>query len=155
MILDTSALLVSSVPAQEARQAQLTFAMARHAVVDLAQIFSLEPVKDSADRLPAERYEMLRDILCEAGVSVCRDQLSVGRLRVMRQLYEGYAEALSKYLLMPLPPWLAEEHYKDNWQTVAKLRKQAEEAYAGKMPEGAADELAQKISALAEHRHDF
>ena len=40
-ILDTSALLIAGVTAQEARQAQLTFAMARHAVVDLAQIFSL------------------------------------------------------------------------------------------------------------------
>jgi hypothetical protein len=154
-ILDTSALLISGVTAQQARQAQLTFAMARHAVVDLAQIFSLEPLKDSEDRLPADRYEKLRDMLCEAGVSVCRDQLSSGRLRVMRALYEGYAEALSRHLLMPLPPWIAEERYKDNWQTVAKLRKQTEEANEGTLPDAAADELAQKISALAEHRHDF
>jgi hypothetical protein len=154
-ILDASALLISGVTAQEARQAQLTFAMARHAVVDLAQIFSLEPVTDAADRLPAERYEKMRDMLCEAGVSVCRDQLSSGRLRVMRALYEGYAEALSRYLLMPLPPWIAEERYKDNWQTVAKLRKQTEEANQGTLPDNAADELAQKIASLAEHRHDF
>ena len=73
-ILDTSALLISGVTSQEARQAQLTFAMARHAVVDLAQIFSLEPVNDAPDRLPAERYEKLRDALCETGLSVCRDQ---------------------------------------------------------------------------------
>ena len=153
-ILDTSALLISGVTAQEARQAQLTFAMARHAMVDLAQIFSLPPVKCEADRLPAERYEKLRDLLCENGVSVCRDQLSAERLKTMRALYEGYAEALSRYLLMPLPPWLADGPHKDNWQTVAKLRKQAEEAATG-APDGAGEELARKIAALAEHRHDF
>src|SRR6201997_582630 len=58
-ILDTSALLIAGVRGHEARQAQLTFAMARHAVVDLAQIFSLSPVKDAPNRLPPERFDML------------------------------------------------------------------------------------------------
>jgi hypothetical protein len=40
-ILDTSALLIAGVRGHEARQAQLTFAMARHAMVDLSQIFTL------------------------------------------------------------------------------------------------------------------
>ena len=153
-ILDTSALLISGVTAQEARQAQLTFAMARHALVDLAQIFSLEPLNDAPDRLPAERYQKLRDLLCESGVSVCRDQLSSERLRVMRALYEGYAEALSRYLLMPLPPWISDRPHKDNWQTVAKLRKEAEAA-SETAPETPQDEAAQVIAALGEHRHDF
>ena len=154
-ILDTSALLISGVTSQEARQAQLTFAMARHAVVDLAQIFSLEPVNDAPDRLPVERYEKLRDALCETGVSVCRDQFSSERLRVMRTLYEGYTEALSRYLLMPLPPWLADEPHKDNWKTVARLRKQAEDAGTTPASDDSVEEAAQKIAALGEHRHDF
>ena len=58
-VLDTSALLIAGVQGHEARQAQLTFAMARHAMVDLAQIFSLAPVNDAPDRLPPERYEQL------------------------------------------------------------------------------------------------
>ena len=56
-ILDTSALLIVGVRVNEARQAQLTFAMARHAMVDLTQIFSLKPLQDVPDRLPLERYE--------------------------------------------------------------------------------------------------
>ena len=40
-ILDTSSLLIAGVQGQEARQAQLTFAMARHALVDLSQ--NLQP----------------------------------------------------------------------------------------------------------------
>ena len=58
-VLDTSALLISGVQGHEARQAQLTFAMARHAMVDLAQIFSLAPINDAPDRLPPARYEQL------------------------------------------------------------------------------------------------
>ena len=46
-ILDTSALLIAGVRGHEARQAQLTFAMSRHAVVDLAQIFSLKPIRNA------------------------------------------------------------------------------------------------------------
>ena len=45
-VLDTSALLIAGVQGHEARQAQLTFAMARHALVDLAQIFPLAPVNE-------------------------------------------------------------------------------------------------------------
>ena len=41
-VLDTCALLISVVPGQASRQAQLTFAMARHALVDLGHVFHLE-----------------------------------------------------------------------------------------------------------------
>ncbi len=127
-ILDTSALMISGVRGQEARQAQLTFAMARHAMVDLAQIFSRKPINGAPDRLPAERYQRLYKVLCESGARVCRDEFSEERLREMRVLYEGYAEALSRYLRMPLPPWLTDQPSKDNWQKVARLRAQTEEA---------------------------
>ena len=127
-VLDTSALLIAGVQGHEARQAQLTFAMARHALVDLSQIFSLAPVSNEADRLPEARYNQLYTLLCQSGVSVCRDGHSYERLRDMRQLYEGDAEALSNYLCMPLPPWIADQPHKDNWLAVAKLRAQTEAA---------------------------
>src|ERR1035441_7350502 len=97
----SSALLIAGVKGHEARQAQLTFAMARHAMVDLAQIFSLAPINDGPDPLPLDRYRQLHDSLCQSGVSVCTDEHSFDRLREMRTLYEGYATALSNYLCMP------------------------------------------------------
>jgi hypothetical protein len=127
-ILDTSALLISGVRGPEARQAQLTFAMARHAVVDLAQIFSCRPVTTMADRLPPERYQQMFDLLCQSGIKACHDSHSSERLREMRGLYEGYAEALSRYLVLPLPEWIIDKPRKDNWMTVARVRKQTEEA---------------------------
>jgi hypothetical protein len=65
-------------------------------------------------------------MLCQSGVSVCRDGQSYERLGNLRALYEGYAAALSDHLCMPLPPWIAEHPHKDNWQTVAKVRNQTE-----------------------------
>jgi hypothetical protein len=125
-VLDVCALMIAGVQDHAARQAQLTFAIARHAMVDISQIFSQPPVQDGKDRLPPERFDLLYQHLCQSGIRVCRDDGSMERLRKMRLLYEGYAEALSRYLCMPLPPWIADQPHKDNWLSVAKLREQTE-----------------------------
>ena len=154
-VLDTSALLIADVQGSEARQAQLTFAMARHAMVDLAQIFSLPPVKDAPDRLPLERYKQLFDLLCKSGISVCRDGHSYERLRDLRALYEGYAEALAGYLRMPLPPWIADQPHKDNWLVVAKLRGQTEAANAHSNHGAQVEDGSPAIVTLRDEHHDF
>jgi hypothetical protein len=154
-ILDASALLIAGVQGREARQAQLTFAMARHALVDLAQIFSLVPVNNAPDRLPPERYEQLYDLLCKSGVKVCRDGHSIERLREMRVLYEGYAQALSDYLRMPLPPWIADKPHKDNWLAVAKLRAQTDAANTPADNTKASGEASQTIAGLVDDHHEF
>jgi hypothetical protein len=147
-ILDTSGLLIAGVQGHEARQAQLTFAMARHAVVDLAQVFGLRPVQNLEDRLPRQRYEELYQLLCKSGVSVCRDDQSYERLTNLRALYEGYAAALSNHLCMPLPPWIADQPHKDNWLAVAKVRTQAEAANAP------ANEP-QSLAEIIDRHHEF
>jgi hypothetical protein len=143
------------VQGHEARQAQLTFAMARHALVDLSQIFSLAPLNRTPNRLPTARYDQLYSMLCQSGVSVCRDGHSYERLSDMRALYEGYAAALSDYLCMPLPPWIADAPHKDNWLAVAKLRAQTE---AANLPAGNATTLSiapETIATLVDDHHEF
>jgi hypothetical protein len=154
-VLDTSALLVAGVRGHEARQAQLTFAMARHAMVDLAQIFSLKPDLNAPDRLPPERYEQLYMLLGQNSVNVCRDGRSIDRLREMRVLYEGYAKALSDYLCMPLPPWIADQPRKDNWQTVAKLRAQTEAANPSSDKAASINDRTHPIATHVDDRHEF
>ena len=168
-ILDTSALLIAGVRGHEARQAQLTFAMARHALVDLSQVFSLDPRRDLPDRLPQEEYNELYQRLCQSGVSVCRDDQSYARLREMRALYEPYAEALGTYLRMSLPPWFATHPHKDNWLAVSKLRAKTEAANAasslqdpdqrtgaGPSPrDPGALGAAQSIARLVDEHHEF
>ena len=125
-VLDLCALMIAGVQDHAARQAQLTFAIARHALVDISQIFSQPPVQDAEDRLSPERFDLLYQQLCQSGIRVCRDGDSMERLKKMRLLYEGYAVALSRFLRMPLPPWIVDQPHKDNWLSVAKLREQTE-----------------------------
>lgn len=154
-ILDTSALLIVGVRVNEARQAQLTFAMARHAMVDLTQIFSLKPLQDVPDRLPLERYEKLHSMLCLTGLSACDDLHCFDRLREMRALYEGYAAALSEFLCMPLPPWIADQPHKDNWLAVARLRDQTEAAQSLADRQSPADRVSNTIESLVDKHHEF
>ncbi len=154
-ILDTCALLIAGVQGHEARQAQLTFAMARHALVDLSQVVSLRPVEDAPDRLPHARYEQLYGLLCQGGVSVCRDDNSENRLREMRRLYEPYAEALSAHFHMPLPPWISDKPHKDNWLTVARVRAGAEKANPVAANKVAGEGRGPAVDLLVDDHHDF
>lgn len=142
-VLDVCALLIAGVQDHAARQAQLTFAMARHAMVDLSQVFSQAPVAQiqTEDRLPAERFNLLHNQLCESGIRVCRDPAATERLKEMRKLYEGYAVALSRYFCMPLPPWVADHPHKDNWLSVARVRQATEAATGEAAPHSAAESL--------------
>jgi hypothetical protein len=154
-ILDTCALLIAGVRGHEARQAQLTFAMARHAMVDLSQVVSLRPIKDRPDRLPQARYDLLYGLLCRGGVSMCRDNDAQGRLSEMRRLYEPYAEALSAHFQMPLPPWIADQPHKDNWLTVARVRAGAEIANPPEVSVMAGEGQFHAVDPLHEDHHDF
>nr|MDQ3744191.1 potassium channel family protein [Acidobacteriota bacterium] len=69
-VLDACALVVVGVDGASARQAQLTFAMARHAVVDLAQIFNASPQAPKDDRFPPAEIERLRTVLSAAGIAL-------------------------------------------------------------------------------------
>lgn len=155
-ILDTSALLIAGVRGHQARQAQLTFAMARHAIIDLSQVFSLAPRQPAADRLPPERYEELYKLLCSSGVSVCRDNDSYQRLQNLRAMYEGYAEAMSAYLRMPLPLWIPSAPRTDNWMKVAQVRAQVEAAAKLQERDSTQPQGEELFSAqLIDHHHDF
>ena len=98
------------------RGAALTFAMARHAVVDLSQILNRPPYFPEADRLPLEDLARLRAILAEAGLRLTDGGPFDERLIELRAMYEPYANSLSVYLLMPLPAWISAPGARDNWQ---------------------------------------
>lgn len=115
-ILDTSALVLVGIDDTCQRQAQLTFAIARHAIVDLSQVLGRSPNFTQVDRLSAEDLERLRAVLGEAGVQLRRGRGADERLTELRSMYEPYLHALSELLLMPLPAWIREGR-PDNWQT--------------------------------------
>jgi hypothetical protein len=103
-ILDTCALLIAYGEGETKWQAQLTFAIARHAVSDLAQIFSLGSRAPAVDRLPEHDLAKMRQLLLDSGVR-CGGDSSDEKLKELRLLYEPNLNVLSKMLLMPLPTW--------------------------------------------------
>jgi len=118
-ILDTSALVITGIDGIRTRQAQLTFAMARHAVADLAQIFHTPPHALKKDRLPRADLVRLREVLGAAGVRLHDGPSAEQRLGELRRMYEPYANALAEYLWLPLPAWLQAGNGFDSWQTSA------------------------------------
>ncbi len=117
-VLDTCAFTIAAAPAGTVDAARFTYAIARHAVVDLSYSFHVEPLAPAVDRLPeADLAELLRQ-LSEAGVEAATDRATImTRLERMRGSYEPYINALGVWLELALPPWLAPESPTDNWRT--------------------------------------
>ena len=114
-ILDTSALALAGVEEACQHQAQLTFAMARHAIVDLSIVFRTQPDEKAHDRLPPEKLAALRAILTMAGVKLQEGQID-RELTELRRMYEPYVHALASYFRLRVPPWAAQEDSLDDWQ---------------------------------------
>ena len=118
-ILDACALLLVGVQDGPARQARLTFAIARHAVVDLAQVLYTPPRPPEVDRLSRADWAELRDALATAGYGSWESGDAGARLSEYRRLYEPYVNALGHHLELTLPRWVTETKPPDNWQTSA------------------------------------
>jgi hypothetical protein len=118
-ILDACALLKVGIEGSCERQAKLTFAIARHAVVDLSQVFGTPPRALPQERLPASDAARLRDKLSEHGLRLRDTPEAQQELTAMRNSYEPYIYALATYLNQTLPPWIPQGKGKDNWQTTA------------------------------------
>jgi hypothetical protein len=118
-ILDTCALVMVGVDGVPKWQAQLTFKMTRHAVVDLTQVFNTSPLTSDGQRLSTDDLTRLRTVLAQAGVALRSEPGDEQTLAELREMYEPYLEVLSEYLLMPLPGWLPKPRAIDNWQTSA------------------------------------
>jgi Ion channel len=118
-MLDLTALLLSSTAGVELRQARLTFAMCRHTVVDLAQMFRTPPHNMPVERLPRAEIDRLRAQLEATGFQVREPQAAERKLTELRQMYEPYLYALSRYLYMEVPPWILSKEITDNWRTSA------------------------------------
>jgi hypothetical protein len=136
MIMDTCALIIACnrcTPLDEAlvEQATYTFAIARHAAADLAQVF--QPAQRAAmkhtlttSRLPSDDHQRLRDALQGAGMmrgGVETTDPTFGKfmreLEALRLLYEPYLAGLATYFLMELPHFVPPPDALDDWQTTA------------------------------------
>ena len=118
-VLDACALLKVGVDDACQRQADLTFAMARHTAVDLSQVFGRPPRPLPHNRLPAEDLRHIRDVLAQHGMKLQDGPEADRKLTDLRNMYEPYLYGLANYLELSLPPWIPAKKAKDNWQTMA------------------------------------
>jgi hypothetical protein len=112
-ILDVSAVVMVRTTGALAISAEMTFAMARHAAVDLSQIFDRDPQPPESDRLTPDAMRALWAACPSSGDSVQQIREIVG----LRATYEPFVHAMATYLRMPAPPFVAEEGAIADWET--------------------------------------
>ncbi len=156
-VLDACALLIatglgSSASQINGRQAQLTFAIARHALVDLGHVFELDDeiktlTASGVDRLPPADFRRLCEALDHTEIQLCGDVNSIERLRQLRLMYEPHAATLAHYLGLTMPLWMREPRQSDSWHKVAGLRSSGSNSEG--IPKGE-----RSVYALYEEQHE-
>jgi len=128
-ILDTCSLVIVGVDGIDPFQARLTFAIGRHALVDLSQTLRTRPVTQVDTALEPKALAELRAWLAKAGLRIAEGPESDRRLGALRALYVPYAFRLSQRLLMPLAPPLPPAKTRYNWETSAWARTAPDDAH--------------------------
>jgi hypothetical protein len=126
-IMDTCALIRLGLQSDETWQrplrwqAQMTFAICRHAIVDLALILNQPPSSEIPERLMPDDWERLCLWLEAAGIPLRRtDEAAQRQLAGIRRQYEPYVYALANRLLLEIPPLShPAQQILDNWQISA------------------------------------
>jgi len=118
-ILDASALFIVGFEGISVPTVRFTFAMARHAAVDLAQVYRTPPRDFKLNRLSSADFTRMRDSLAEVGLQLQHGEDAEKRLYDIRRMYEPFINALANHLLLDLPPWILTTRTVDDWQTSA------------------------------------
>ncbi len=118
VILDTCALVLTGIEGIAVEPARFSFAMARHAVVDLAQVLNTSPTP-TVNRLSSAEFTQLHDLLVASGIRLKEGMASEQKLAELRATYEPFVSALANRIQVSLPPWIPPGDTLDDWQTSA------------------------------------
>jgi hypothetical protein len=126
-VLDACAVMMTQVRNVNTYQAQVTFAIARHAAVDLALVLRAKAPdpRHSMGRLSAEQFAALRSAMEAAGVLLRDAAGAEDALWNLRATYEPFLYGLSERLLLSVPPLMSEDGVPDNWQRSAWMKPMA------------------------------
>jgi hypothetical protein len=116
-VMDASSFAIAVAP-ERTPAAEVTFAIGRHALADLAHTFRATENQSRAQRLDDASFERLRSKLTDAGLEVADPAESREKLDGLVALYEPYADALANALELSLPVWAPEERT-ENWRITA------------------------------------
>jgi ion channel len=118
-IMDLSSVWLAAKVEGRTWAAQRLYAIGRHALGDLSQVLRAAPRFDGPNRLSETDLRSTYEQVSNAGIEVVDFSTFRERLTKLRKGYEPYAFALSRELLMDLPPWMPKDGHKDNWETTA------------------------------------
>ena len=118
-ILDTCALQICGVGDANVHLARLTFAIARHAAVDLTLIFKITPIPPDPNRLSSDALLRLQELLEPDGIRFPEGATTELKLAELRGMYEPFVNGLACYFLFKLPDFFPARPTADNWQTSA------------------------------------
>ena len=121
-VLDTCAIAMSAESGTNTYQAQVTFAMARHAVVDISLIMNAAPLPLERDRLSDGACKRLIDVFAQTGLAL-DPNTGLKRMKELRAMYEPFVHGLARRLVVELPPIAPNAPMSDNWQSSAWTRK--------------------------------
>jgi hypothetical protein len=115
-MLDVTSLVIVGIEGIHPGQARLTFAIARHAAVDLAQVVNARYDPQAAERMTDDNFNALRETLAVAGLKLRSSDEARQKLNKLRSMYEPYVHSTARNLMVSLPPWQPPAKTRDNWQ---------------------------------------
>jgi hypothetical protein len=123
-VLDTCAVMLTQMRGLSTYQPQVTFAIARHAAVDLSLVLRAKAPgrADAVERLTPQQFAVLRSAMETAGITLSVAADSEAALRALRGTYEPFLHGLAKRLLLTVPPLMNPGNSPDNWQRSAWMK---------------------------------
>ncbi len=115
-MLDATSLLITGIEGIHPGQAKLTFAMARHAAVDLAQVVNAHYDPQAPERLSDADFQGLLQALAAVGLKLQSTEDARQKLNRLRSMYEPYLHSTAQNLMVTLPAWWHPVKTRDNWQ---------------------------------------
>lgn len=122
-VLDASAVVLVGLDGVPTWQARVTFAIARHAVVDLSQVLSA-PGRRAA-RMTAEPSDRIIAEVQALGIFVNDAADAARRLTHYRGMYEPYLAGLAERFAFDVPRWIRDGTQRDNWEASPKAHVEA------------------------------
>ena len=116
IMLDVTSLVITGIEGIHPGQARLTFAMSRHAAVDLAQVVNARYDPNVPERMPEADFQTLRETLAAVGLKLNSADGARQKLAKLRSMYEPYIHSTAVNLMVTLPPWQHIAKQRDNWQ---------------------------------------
>jgi hypothetical protein len=110
MLLDSSALLIASSDGLLAAQARFTYIMGLRLLKDLTNGLSIAVDRRCPIRLTEGDLATLHVALEVSGIALTLEPAASSRLIRLVRRYDVYLIALSAWLVIPLPPWIATIH---------------------------------------------